>query len=92
MALLKKEIKGKFVFEPVGFWENVDGENVFEKFCNDPQTFGFSFQALALGSMFSEQKKMEEEKGIVIFERTPVSSMNVFGKKNFIEGNRMEDS
>jgi deoxyadenosine/deoxycytidine kinase len=64
-----------FVEEPVSQWQNLGGENLLEKFYQDPERWGFTFEFY---SMFSKlkclMKAADSEKNIIIIERSILSN------------------
>lgn len=70
---LKKESMFECYGEPLQKWQNLDGENLFEYFYDDPKKYGFAFQSYILLSM-AERNLQKSEKPIHIYERSIQSS------------------
>lgn len=60
-----------FVEEPVSQWQNVGGMNLLEKFYEDPDRWGFSFEFyVMLTKLKALAKAAESDKPVVILERS----------------------
>ena len=60
-----------FVEEPVSQWQNVGGFNLLEKFYEDPDRWGFSFEFyVMLTKLKALAKAAESEKPVIILERS----------------------
>ena len=68
-----------FVEEPVSQWQNLGGENLLEKFYQDPERWGFTFEFYSMLSKIKcLLKAYESEKNIVIIERSLLSNKIFF--------------
>ena len=68
-----------FVEEPVSQWQNLGGCNLLEKFYQDPERWGFSFEFYSMLSKIKcLLKAAESEKNIVIIERSLLSNKIFF--------------
>ncbi len=64
-----------FVEEPVSQWQNLGGENLLEKFYQDPERWGFTFEFYSMLSKIKcLMKAADSEKNIIIIERSILSN------------------
>ena len=64
-----------FVEEPVSQWQNLGGENLLEKFYQDPERWGFTFEFYSMLSKIKcLMKAADTEKNIIIIERSILSN------------------
>ena len=65
----------EFVEEPVSQWQNLGGMNLLEKFYEDPDRWGFSFEFyVMLSKLKALAKSAESPKPIIILERSLFSN------------------
>ena len=64
-----------FVEEPVSQWQNLGGMNLLEKFYEDPDRWGFSFEFyVMLSKLKALTRAAESDKEIIILERSLFSN------------------
>ena len=64
-----------FVEGPVSQWQNLGGENLLEKFYQDPERWGFTFEFYSMLSKIKcLMKAADSEKNIIIIERSILSN------------------
>ena len=64
-----------FVEEPVSQWQNLGGCNLLEKFYQDPERWGFTFEFYSMLSKIKcLMKAADSEKNIIIIERSILSN------------------
>ena len=89
---LSKILKGKIkiVLEPVEKWQlaKENGVSILELSYTNPMKYSLSFQVKALADMIKEHTDQNEDYEVCIFERKPLTSIEVFAenlrRKGFI--------
>ena len=86
-----KNLKICFLQEPVHIWETIvdetSGKNVIEKFYENNEKYGFTFQMMAYISRLSLFKKaLKEDYDIIFTERSMFTDRNVFAKMLYEAG------
>ena len=65
----------EFVEEPVSQWQNLGGMNLLEKFYEDPDRWGFSFEFyVMLSKLKALSKAADSPKSVIILERSLFSN------------------
>jgi len=81
-----------FIKEPVDVWERVcdsTGENILQKFYQNPDKYAFPFQVLAYITRYSSIAKVVRENPdcrIIVCERSLDADYNIFAKMLFDDG------
>lgn len=82
----------KFLREPVSIWESIQdntGENILQKFYNNPSKYSFTFQVMAFVtrlSMIRNIVKEYPECKTIICERSLDADRNIFAKMLYDDG------
>ena len=71
--------KIEIIKEPLDKWQNVNGENLLEKFYTDPQRWAFAFQVYAQFTLMSRHK----DSNITFMERSILSGRYCFVENLF---------
>lgn len=84
-------LKIQFLEEPVSIWNNIkdkDGNNIIQKFYENPDKYAFSFQMLAYISRLSQlNESIQSNKyDVIICERSIFTDKNVFAKMLYEKG------
>ena len=84
---LKNYFYLQILLEPIEKWENYNGENLLEKFYQNPKENTFNFQRVAQYTMFDRENNNNNTAPILLLERSIYSEWFIFIKINYLEGN-----
>ena len=76
------------VFEPHQKWQNIDGENLLDKFYKDTKRWAYTFQTYAFVSRAVEHdlSMKKSTKSVLVLERSVFSDRYCFAKNSFQMG------
>lgn len=92
LSMIGSAFNAQLVYEPVNTWQNVEGENLLERFYAETQRWAYAFQTYAFVTRVSaqEQHARFNEQSFQILERSVYSDRYCFAK-NCYELGFMED-
>lgn len=92
LTLLKDYLDVDIAYEPLDRWQDIGGENLLEKFYNNPERWSYTFQSFAFISRIMESERIANEstKSTLILERSVYSDRYCFAKNLYNMG-KMND-
>ena len=94
LKILQSHLDVHPVFEPHQRWQNIEGENLLDKFYKDTNRWAYTFQTYAFVSRAVEhdQNLEKSEKNTLVLERSVFSDRYCFAKNSFEMGvmNKLE--
>ncbi len=92
LRILQDYLPVQVLFEPLQDWQNVDGENLLDRFYQDTQRWAYTFQSYAFLTRIRAQQAQVQTTGIGhkgqarILERSVYSDYYCFAKNCFEQG------
>src|SRR3990167_2260813 len=88
LNIINKFLDSEVVYEPHEKWQNVEGENLLDKFYKDTPRWAYTFQTYAFVTRVLEHEKFSRktEKEFMVLERSVYSDRYCFAKNCFEMG------